>query len=484
MKQTNLIETYFKIVKFITDCLLIPIIIITAYSLKFKVGWVFQNIFYLPYGRVYTHAQIEPYLQVAWLIIALWVITFFFTGMYRSFRGFMAEVDEFASVFKGVSIAAVEVMLAAFILELFPGSRFVIVYMWIIGIVLLFFTRFIYHHFELKLLKKGIGSKPALIIGADPIGQDIAEKMIVMPRLGLRYTGTLEDQPPEKLHFHLKERFRYFGGPENYKQVCEKETICVIYVTKTDLSTDFYEDLLLFCEDNGIELKIFSELSLFSYGAASLDTLDGVLFISHQHLPDSMPGYMLKRIFDVLVSLTLMILFLPVFLIAALIIKIVSPSGPVFYVQERIGRNDKPFGMIKYRTMVPEAEKATGPVMVDQETDQRIIKFGNFLRKMSIDELPQLLNVLKGDMSLVGPRPERPYFVAQFNKNIPYFHLRHKVRGGITGWAQVNGRSVLTSRPEHKIKYDLYYIQNWSLTLDLKILIKTLSVVLRKEEAY
>ena len=133
--------------------------------------------------------------------------------------------------------------------------------------------------------------------------------------------------------------------------------------------------------------------------------------------------------------------------------------------------------------MVPDAESQTGPVMVTKE-DARYIPFGQFLRKTSIDELPQLINILKGEMSVVGPRPERPFFVDAFEKEIPHFHLRHEMKGGMTGWAQINGRAVLSNRPEHKIRYDLYYIKNWSFILDIKILIRTISVVFQGEEAY
>ena len=140
--------------------------------------------------------------------------------------------------------------------------------------------------------------------------------------------------------------------------------------------------------------------------------------------------------------------------------------------------------MLKFRSMIPDAERPGQPVMVDESGDSRYIKGGQFLRQFSLDELPQLFNVLFGQMSLVGPRPERPYFVNQFSKTVSHFEDRHVVPVGITGWAQVNGRSVLTSRPEHKIKYDFYYINHWSLKLDLKILLKTIFVVLKKEESY
>jgi len=134
--------------------------------------------------------------------------------------------------------------------------------------------------------------------------------------------------------------------------------------------------------------------------------------------------------------------------------------------------------------MIPDAEQGTGPVMVDESGDARYIKGGQFLRQFSLDELPQLWNVLMGEMSIVGPRPERPYFVKQFSTKVPYFNERHVVPVGITGWAQINGRSILTRRPEHKIKYDIYYINHWSFLFDIKICLKTFFVVFSREESY
>ena len=157
--------------------------------------------------------------------------------------------------------------------------------------------------------------------------------------------------------------------------------------------------------------------------------------------------------------------------------------GPVLFSQDRVGQDGKVFTLLKFRTMIPNAEALTGPVFVDEEGDSRCIPGGKFIRRFSIDEFPQLWNVLKGDMSMVGPRPERAFFVETYIKTIPDFNYRHLLKPGITGWAQVNGRSVLTRRPEHKIKYDLYYIKNWTLLLDIKILFKTVFFVLLGIEA-
>ena len=191
----------------------------------------------------------------------------------------------------------------------------------------------------------------------------------------------------------------------------------------------------------------------------------------------------LKRSFDFVSAFLGVIVLSPLYFSVALAVKLTS-AGPILYIQERTGKAGKVFPFYKFRSMRVDAEKDTGPVFAQDDNDPRITPIGNFLRKTSLDELPQLFNVLKGDMSLVGPRPERPFFVEQFNKEIPNFMSRHQIRGGITGWAQVNGRAELTVKPEEKLRYDLYYIENWSLLLDLKIIIKTLSQVLMQRDIY
>ncbi len=191
----------------------------------------------------------------------------------------------------------------------------------------------------------------------------------------------------------------------------------------------------------------------------------------------SLQGFSLfiKHLFDFLFSLLFLILFSPVFLLIAICIKLNSPHGPIFYTQERVSYNYRPFLLYKFRTMIPNAEQQTGPKWADDH-DPRVFFFGKFLRRTNLDELPQLFNVLKGDMSLVGPRPERPFFIHQFKNNIPHYLERHAVKGGMTGWAQVNGYYGNTSL-EERIKHDIFYLENWSLLFDIKILLRTIRLI-------
>jgi exopolysaccharide biosynthesis polyprenyl glycosylphosphotransferase len=188
-----------------------------------------------------------------------------------------------------------------------------------------------------------------------------------------------------------------------------------------------------------------------------------------------------KRAFDLVVSGIVLILFSPLMALIAMLVKFGS-KGPLFYSQERIGLDGRSFNIHKFRTMRPDAESQSGPVWA-KKGDDRTTAVGRFLRKFSLDELPQLFNVLRGDMSVVGPRPERPHFVGQFRQSVPHYLERHRVRSGITGWAQVNGLRGDTSI-DQRTRYDVYYVENWSLGFDLKILIMTVKEVLFGVHAY
>jgi Undecaprenyl-phosphate glucose phosphotransferase len=227
----------------------------------------------------------------------------------------------------------------------------------------------------------------------------------------------------------------------------------------------------------GVDVHVVPDLLQFIALRARLENLDGVPIISLNDVPLRGLNSVLKRTIDVAISSTaLLLLSAPFLLISALIRK--TSSGPVFYTQERMGLDGKAFQVLKFRSMYQNAEEETGPVWA-RENDPRCTPVGRWLRKLDLDELPQLWNVLRGDMSIVGPRPERPYFVDQFKHRIPQYMLRHKVKAGITGWAQVNGWRGNTSI-EKRIEYDLYYIENWSVGLDIKIMWLTLLRGLQK----
>jgi len=226
-----------------------------------------------------------------------------------------------------------------------------------------------------------------------------------------------------------------------------------------------------------IDVHVVPDLLQFIALRARLEDLDGLPLISINDVPLRGMNSVVKRVVDVVLSLGVLAVTAIPMLVVAWIIKRSSP-GPAFYTQERMGLDGKAFEVLKFRSMYPGAEDATGPIWA-RDNDPRCTPVGKWLRRLDLDELPQLWNVLRGDMSIVGPRPERPYFVEQFKHRIPQYMLRHKVKAGITGWAQVNGWRGNTSL-EKRIEYDLYYIENWSVGLDIKIMCLTVLRGLQK----
>ncbi len=458
---------------------MVPVIVVSAYSLKFKIGWIAQRVFWIHFGRIYHHAQIEPYIHATALVICVWLFSFYVCGMYRSFTGLMPDVDELLSIIYGVTLGSIIIGIASFLFDGFPGSRTVLLYSWAIGIGLIALSRFLISKAEQAAIKRGIGTYKTAVVGNTLPAQDIAERMILFPSYRLKFSGFIADSLPEKLHFNLRHHDTHLGTISAWKTILTDCNIQVLYIA-TPLTPLQLIEIDEFCRTHQIVVNHWIDFPL--RGHEKIQNFDGLPFIQSPPIISHYPSQ--KRIFDLAVSLFLVILLAPLLIAFALLIKLVSPTGPIFYSQARVTLNNLEFGMIKFRTMVPDAETQSGPVMVDEKNENRYIRFGQFLRTTSLDELPQLFNVISGKMSLVGPRPERPFFIDQFSEDIPQFRWRHQMPGGITGWAQINGRSVLTRRPEHKIKYDLYYIRNWSFLFDIKIILKTVLVVLNREEAY
>lgn len=474
---------YFVFLKFLLDLFIIPFVFIFSYIIKFKLGWISHYILNLPYGIIYHHAQIEPYLTGLVYVVLTWIITFYGVGVYNQHTGITADEDEFLSVVKGVSYSTFFISLFIYFYNLIPHSRYVVFYSWVFGIFFLSLGRWGINSWMYSLIKKGKWGENVVVIGAESIGQDVVEKIVIQPSLKYYYCGTLANDVPSVLHYNIRRSFKYLGRIDEYKAVIDRINPDIIFLTIPHMSSESLGSLLNWCNEKNIVLNIISDQTDFNASLLKMIDFDGLPFVSHGEFKPNLMALFLKRILDIIVSLLIILCFLPVFLVVALLIKCTSPQGPIFYLQERLGKNEIPFNMIKFRTMIHNAEQS-GPVMVNESGDSRYIWGGKFLRKYSIDELPQFINVLCGDMSIVGPRPERPFFVKQFKETYPFYVLRHKAKVGITGWAQINGRSTLTRRPDHKARYDLYYIKNWSFLLDIKIILRTFVVVLKGEEAY
>jgi Undecaprenyl-phosphate glucose phosphotransferase len=428
----------------------------------------------------------EQYLNMLPFIGIIVPAAFHVQGLYRLRRG-RSRVDDFFAVFVGTILAVILGLFGTLYFQAYwlpealkdQGIYEVSQLGWAlfvtINIAFAYGSREIVREVLEQRWKAGIGLKRVLIAGASDLGKMVADKVLQHREFGFKVIGFLDDRAAGD---HIGYRgLPLLGTLCEADEIIRQERIDHVYVA---LPLEEHVKMLGIVEATnreGVEVHVVPDLLQFIALRARLENLDGVPIISLNDVPLRGFNSVLKRAIDFAISATALLgLSVPFAAIAALI-KYTS-DGPIFYKQERMGLDGKAFEVLKFRSMYPGAEDATGPIWA-RDNDPRCTPIGKWLRRLDLDELPQLWNVLRGDMSIVGPRPERPYFVEQFKHRIPQYMLRHKVKAGITGWAQVNGWRGNTSL-EKRIEYDLYYIENWSVGLDIKIMCLTVLRGLQK----
>jgi len=419
-------------------------------------------------------------LQISMIIFVFWFLLFLFFGLYRSWYT-KSRFDEFLSVFKAISFG----LLLIFVLTFEPESdlknpptlgRILILSYWFIMILTVGGGRILLHTLQRKLLEHGIWQKNTLIIGWNDKAKDLADRIEKYPALGYKVIGFIGLTRKEVNETYKK--LKVLGHLARLKEVVTKYKVEEVIISLGKSSQKNVLNVIAHCEDLPVHIKIEPDLYNIVLGQARTQQIYGFPLIEIH--PEIMQPWesQIKRFIDLFISLTTLSIMLPLFILVALIIKIES-AGPVFFKQKRVGKGGRIFTVYKFRSMVKDAEKMTGPVWAG-EKDPRITRFGRIMRKLRIDEFPQLLNVLYGQMSIVGPRPERPYFVDRLKRDYPFYTRRLRVKPGITGWAQVKGEYDTTiEQVKEKLAYDLYYIDNMSLSLDFRILLFTLLVVIR-----
>jgi len=409
---------------------------------------------------------LSDYLLQLVPILLVWGIAFRWFGLYRP-RRLGSYLSEWTDVAKASTLGVL--VLVAIMTFAFKGreySRVVIVYFWLLSITSVSLWRAAFREGLRVARRSGMNLRHALIVGGGEPAREVVRMLRNRPDAGVKVLGLVGDKPddPELTRQWLDD----FGG---LRAVLDRDTVDMVFVALPHSEASRLGAILGEIGDDPVTIHLVPDV----YGLASLrggiEEFEGVPLIHLRESPLHGWNQLLKRAFDLGVGVTTLLLASPLMLFIALAIKFTS-SGPVFYKQERMGLDGRPFEMLKLRTMRVDAEAMTGPVWARRD-DPRRTRFGAFLRRWSLDELPQLLSVLRGEMSLVGPRPERPSFVSEFRRQIPGYMLRHKVKAGMTGWAQINGWRGNTSL-EKRIEHDLFYIQNWSLWLDCKIVLMTL----------
>ena len=415
----------------------------------------------------YIIPEINIYLYA---LIPVWIIFLFsirLCALYEPLRGKPFTIEIY-KIIKVTFISVIILSASTFFYREGSFSRFVAAYFFIVVTFLMIFSHFLVRVILAEVRKRGFNLRHVLIVGSGELGQSLAERINQHPEFGLKIVGFLSSHP-EKIGIEIN-GIKIIGLYNQIPKIIQLFGVDQLYIALPLNAQDRLEKVLNSLNEETVDVKVVPDLLRFMNLQTGVDELDGLPIINLAESPLYGWNVILKRISDIIFSVILIVILSPLFIILAIIIKLES-TGPIIFLQERMGLDGKLFEMLKFRSMKIDAEQITGPVWASK-VDNRRTRLGTFLRKTSIDELPQLFNVLIGDMSLVGPRPERPVFVKEFKKSIPKYMLRLKMKAGLTGWAQVSGWRGNTSL-DKRIEFDLYYIKNWSLLFDFKIILMT-----------
>jgi Undecaprenyl-phosphate glucose phosphotransferase len=444
---------------------------VLAYYIRFESG--FASVVPITKGQ----PPFGHYLVLVPFLAALVPLAFHVQGLYRLRRG-RTRVDDFFAVLVGSILASIGGVIGTLYVREYwvnPAQRdlgYLAVSQpaWVIflalNVVFTYLSREVVRDLLRRRWRAGIGLRRVLIVGGGDLGRMVADRIIEHSEMGFRLAGFVDDRAASS------DTIGYRGLPvlgtiDQVPEICAQEKIDEIYVALPIEEHVKMLGVVEFASRECINIHVVPDLLQFIALRARLEDLDGLPIIGINDVPLRGMNSVVKRCVDIAFSSSVVFVGAVPALIIAILIKR-SSSGPIFYRQLRMGLDGKAFTVYKFRSMPVDAEDVSGPIWA-REDDPRATPIGRWLRRRDVDELPQFWNVLRGDMSIVGPRPERPFFVEQFKHKIPQYMLRHKVKAGITGWAQVNGWRGNTSL-EKRIEFDLYYIENWSLSLDFKII--------------
>ena len=412
--------------------------------------------------------DIEIYLVALIPVLIVFMSSIRLCGLYQPQRGKLLS-NYFFNVIKVTSISVLLLAAITFFYREGSFSRFVAIYFFCLVTILMVVSHLLVHLVLKKIRSLGFNVRYVLIVGTGVLAQSVVEKINLHSEYGFNIIGLLTSQPEE-----LNNEFggvRVLGTFSEISAVIHKYRVDQLFLALPLDAYDEMEGILDSLGEETVDIKVVPDLLKFMNLQSGVEDLDGLPIVNLSESPLHGWNIVVKRISDIIFSSIFIILSSPFLIFIAIIIKFES-AGSIIYTQKRVGLDGNIFEMFKFRSMQVGAEVETGPIWASKE-DNRRTRLGTFLRKTSIDELPQLFNVFMGDMSLVGPRPERQVFVEKFKKSIPKYMLRLKMKAGLTGWAQVNGWRGNTSL-DKRIEFDLYYIKHWSLLLDLKIIFMTL----------
>ncbi len=448
-----------KIFLLLSDAIFINLAWTVYYFFRINSGWI-------------KYANPPSFKEPLLAIFIYWLIIFSFTGLYRNWF-VRSRFDEFISVLKAVSIGSVVLFFLIFLDDYISNapivSRFLILIYWSLMVVLVSAGRIFIRSYQKILLNKGIGLRSTLIIANPKKNIELKSRFENYLQLGFKISGFINLNSG-------KDSAEFTSELKAVKNVIRRDKITEVIIALDPEEKPALPEIIKYCSDSSVNLMIIPDMYDIVSGMAKTNQIYGIPMIDV--LPDTMspPGKLTKRIFDIIFSLLIIFLLLPVHLIVILLIKLTS-KGPVFYKQERTGKKEKVFNIYKYRTLAIGEDEYSDDW--EGKNDKRITSLGKILRRIYFDETPQAWNVLKNEMSIIGPRPEKPEFVRKLKDEVPFYYKRLSVKPGITGWAQLKySYEEYIENIKDKIQYDFYYIENMSLKLDFKILINTFIVII------
>ena len=411
--------------------------------------------------------SVETYFAALAAIVPGYLILYNTFDLYSSKRT-AKTIYEIFNIIKANTVGLLAVMVVLYAINIPDFSRGMVGVFYGINIVAESLMRKSVRYGLRRMRRKGYNVKHILLVGYSRAGEEYINKIKANPEWGYEVCGILDDHVPVGAVY---KGVRVTGEIETLQTVLTDNQLDEIGITLSLSDYDRLEAIVKLCEKSGVHTKFIPDYNSVIPSRPYLEDLDGLAVVNIRRVPlNNMANMLMKRLVDIAGALAAIVLCSPFMLTAAIAVKVTS-RGPLIFKQERVGLHNKPFQMYKFRSMEvqSDADEKKGWTV---KNDPRVTKVGRILRSTSIDELPQLFNVLKGDMSMIGPRPERPLFVEKFREEIPRYMIKHQVRPGITGWAQVNGYRGDTSIKK-RIEYDLYYIENWSMAFDIKILFLT-----------
>lgn len=420
----------------------------------------------------------EQYFAALIFIVPVYMVLYYYCSVYKPKRAVKRRYEIF-SIVKANTIGLVLFMTLLYAMKQMHISREMILIFYGLNVLATSLSRVVIRSALAAFRKKGYNLKHILLVGYSRAGEEYINRILGNPEWGYVVCGILDDSVPAGT---LYRGVKVLGRIANLQVILPENKLDEIAITLSLKDYDRLEEIVDICEKSGVHTKFIPDYNSLIPSRPYTEDLMGLPVINIRYVPLTNTGnIVIKRVMDIVGALLGLILVSPVMALCALLIKLTSP-GPVIFRQERVGLHNKPFYMYKFRSMEvqkPSEENKAWTV----RNDPRVTRVGKIMRRTSIDELPQLFNILKGDMSLVGPRPERPLFVEKFREEIPRYMVKHQVRPGLTGWAQINGYRGDTSI-KRRVEYDLYYIENWTLGLDLKIIFLTFFTGFINKNAY